>query len=63
MVPRTTFKTLGDKSLAKAGPSAWNEFQSGIKKAFLAQICGRSRVHFGFYHRTDMIIKSALEYP
>ena len=62
VVPRTTFKTLGDKSLAKAGPSALNEFQSGIKKAFLAQICGRSRVHFGFYHRTDMIINSALEY-
>ena len=61
MVPRTTFKTLGDKSLAKAGLSALNEFQSG--KAFLAQICGRSRVHFGFYHRTDMIINSALEYP
>ena len=39
----------------------WHQ-ESIWQLTFLAQICGCSRVHFGFYHRIDMIINSALEH-
>ena len=32
-VPRTMFKTLGDRVFAKAGPSLWNELPVGIRRA------------------------------
>ena len=32
-VPRTMFKTLGDRAFAKAGPSLWNELPVDIRRA------------------------------
>ena len=58
-VPRTMFKTLGDRAFAKAGPSLWNELPVDIRgaasvgtfKSQLKTFLFESTWQLTFYHR------------
>ena len=38
VVPKTMWKTFGDRAFAKTGPSLWNELPDDIHRAFKSQL-------------------------